>query len=64
MHARQHIGVDKVLFCGLLFIDRAHHQQNVRLALDRHGTHASTVFDAVAEQLLRYFIRTCHGLKT
>ena len=33
-HARQHIGVDKVLFCSLLFIDRTHHQQDARLALD------------------------------
>ena len=33
-HARQHVGVDKVLFCGLLFINRTHHQQDVRLALD------------------------------
>ena len=64
MHARQHIGVDKVLFCGLLFIDRAHHQQDVRLAFDRHGAYASTVFDAVVEQLLRYLIGACHGLKT
>ena len=64
MHARQHIGVDKVLFCGLLFIDRTHHQQNVRLALDRHGTYASTVLNAIVQQLLRQFIRTCHGRKT
>ena len=33
-HIRQHVGVDKVLFCGLLLIDRTHHQQDVRLALD------------------------------
>ena len=33
-HARQHVGVDKVLFCGLLLINRTHHQQDVRLALD------------------------------
>ena len=25
-HARQHVGVDKVLFCSLLLIDRTHHQ--------------------------------------
>ena len=31
---RQHVGVDKVLFCGLLPINRTHHQQDVRLALD------------------------------
>ena len=34
VHARQHVGVDKVLFCGLLPIDRTYHQQDVRLALD------------------------------
>ena len=33
-HARQHVGVDKVLFRGLLLINRTHHQQDVRLALD------------------------------
>ena len=33
-HARQHVGVDKVLFCSLLPIDRTHHQQDMRLALD------------------------------
>ena len=64
MHARQHIGVDKVLFCGLLFIDRAHHQQNVRLALDRQRAHTGTVLNAVVEQPLRYLIGACHGLKT
>lgn len=63
-NARQHIGVDKVLFCDLLFIDRAHHQQNVRLALDRQRAHASTVLDAVVEQPLRYLIRSRQGLKT
>ncbi len=34
VHARQHVGVDKVLFCSLLLINRTHHQQDVRLALD------------------------------
>ena len=29
-----HVGVDKVLFCSLLFIDRTHHQQDTRLTLD------------------------------
>ena len=33
-HTRQHVGVDKVLFCSLLPIDRTHHQQDMRLALD------------------------------
>ena len=33
-HTRQHIGVDEVLFCSLLLIDRTHHQQDVRLALN------------------------------
>ena len=33
-HTRQHVGVDEVPFCSLLLIDRAHHQQDVRLALD------------------------------
>ena len=33
-YTRQHVGVDKVLFCGLLLIDRTYHQQDVRLALD------------------------------
>ena len=33
-HTRQYVGVDKVLFCSLLFIDRTHHQQDTRLTLD------------------------------
>ena len=33
-HTRQHVGVDKVLFCSFLFIDRTHHQQDTRLTLD------------------------------
>ena len=33
-HTRQHVGVHRVLFCGLLLINRTYHQQDVRLALD------------------------------
>ena len=63
-HARQHIGVDRVLFCSLSFIDRTHHQQHVRLTLDHQRANASTVLDTVVEQPLRYLIGTCHSLKT
>ena len=64
VHARQHVGIDKVLFCSLLLIDRTHHQQDVRLALDLQRAQASAVLGTIIEQLLRYIIGTCQGLKT
>ena len=64
VHTRQHVGVDKVLFCSLLLIDRTHHQQDVRLALDLQRAQASAVLGTIIEQLLRYIIGTCQGLKT
>ena len=64
VHARQHIGVDKVLFCGLLPIDRTHHQQDMRLALDLQRAQMGTVLNAIVEQLLRHLIGICQGLKT
>ena len=63
-HTRQHVGVDKLLFRGLLLIDRTHHQQDVRLALDLQRAQASAVLSTIIEQLLRYLIGTCQGLKT
>lgn len=63
-HTRQHIGVDEVLFCSLLLIDRTHHQQDVRLALNLQRAQASAVLGTIIEQLLRYLTRICQGLKT
>ena len=64
-HARQHVGVDKVLFCGLLFINRTHHQQNVRLALNHQRAQASAVLNAIVEQPFRHLIGTRRqGFKT
>ena len=63
-HTRQHVGVDKVLFCGLLFINRTHHQQDVRLALDLQRAQASAVLNAIVEQPFRHLIGTCQDLQT
>ena len=63
-NTRQHVGVDKVLFCSLLLIDRTHHQQDVRLALDLQRAQASTVLNTIVEQLLRHLIGVCQSLKT
>ena len=63
-HTRQHVGVDKVLFCGLLLIDRTHHQQDMRLALDLQRAQASAVLSTIIEQLLRHLIGVCQGLQT
>ena len=63
-HTRQHVGVDKVLFCGLLLINRTHHQQDVRLALDLQRTQTGAVLNTIVEQLLRHLTRICQSLKT
>ena len=63
-HTRQHVGVDEVLFCSLLLIDRTHHQQDVRLALDLQRAQTSAVLNTIVEQLLRHLIGICQGLKT
>ena len=49
VHIRQHVGVDKVLFCSLLLINRTHHQQDVRLALDLQRAQASAVLGTIIE---------------
>ena len=64
VHTRQHVGVDKVLFCSLLLIDRTHHQQDMRLALDLQRAQMGAVLNAIIEQLLRHLIGICQGLKT
>ena len=63
-HTRQHVGVDKVLFCGLLLINRTHHQQNVRLALNHQRAQAGAVLNAIVEQPFRHLIGTCQDLQT
>ena len=64
VYTRQHVGVDKVLFCSLLLIDRTHHQQDMRLAFDLQRAQTGAVLGTIIEQLLRYLIGTCQGLKT
>ncbi len=49
VHIRQHVGVDKVLFCSLLLINRTHHQQDVRLALDLQRAQASAILGTIIE---------------
>ena len=63
-HARQHVCVDKVLLCGLLSINRTHHQQDVRIALDLQRAQASAVLNAIVEQPFRHLIGACQDLQT